>query len=77
MCAKYYSVTCKHGHHGARQYAPITFAIEANNMIEACDIARSMPGVKHDQPVISCEEISRMQYYEMRQMSAYERSLFK
>ena len=74
---KFFAVTCKHGHHGAKRFEPITFAIVANDMIDACDKARQMPGVKHDQPVLACEEISRMKYYEMRQRSAYERSLFR
>lgn len=77
MCMKFFAVTCKHGHHGARRFEPITFAIAAESLLDACDKARQMPGVKHDQPVISCEEISRAKYYEMRQMSAYERSSFR
>ena len=71
---KYYSVTCKHGHHGAKNFCPITFAIEAETISEACDLARAMPGVKHDQTVISCKEISPDTYWEMRQQSAYERA---
>lgn len=77
MCARYFAVTCRHGHHGARRYEPITFAIVAENAMEACDKALQMPGVKHSKPVLACEEISRAMYYEMRQKSAYERSLFR
>lgn len=74
---KYYAVTCKHGHHGAKQYYPITFAIEAESVLEACDLARAMPGVKHDQTVIGCKEVSYEQYLELRQKSAYERAMVK
>lgn len=77
MADKYFSVTCKHGHHGAKQYEPITFAICAESLLEACDKARQMPGVKHDQTVLACKEISIGMYLEMRQQSAYERSNFK
>lgn len=74
---RYYAVTCSHGHHGAKRDAPITFAIVAPNAMDACDIARAMPGVKHDRFVLSCKEIPPRTYYEMRQQSAYERGLFK
>ena len=74
---KYYSVTCKHGHHGAKQYCPITFAVAANSAMEACDFAKMMPGVKHDQTVIGCKEISFEDYAKLRRMSAYERACVK
>ena len=77
MCMRYFAVTCRHGHHGAKQYEPITFAIVAEDLLEACDKARQMPGVKHDQPVLACKEISRLHYYELRQTSAYQRCNFK
>ena len=77
MDDKYFAVTCRHGHFGTKRYEPITFAIIADNAIEACDKARQMPGVKHDAPVIACRAISQATYYTMRQMSAYERSRMK
>ena len=77
MGKRYFSVTCKHGHHGAKKYEPITFAIAAETALEACDIAREMPGVKHDQPVLKCKEISSCAYWDMRSVSAYERGLLK
>ena len=77
MSARFYAVTCKHGHHGARRYEPITFAIRADNALEACDKAKLMPGVKHDQSVLACKEITFDAYWEMRRLSAYERSSFK
>lgn len=74
---KYFAVTCKHGHHGAKNYCPITFAVAANTAIEACDFAKAMPGVKHDQTVIKCTEISFENYVQLRKQSAYERAQFK
>ena len=74
---KYFAVTCKHGHHGAKNYFPITFAVAAQSLLEACDYARAMPGVKHGQTVIKCQEISFSAYAKLRQISAYERAGFK
>lgn len=74
---RYYAVTCKHGHHGAKNYYPITFAVAANSAIEACDYAKAMPGVKHDQSVIDCRELSFESYAKLRKQSAYERGGFK
>lgn len=74
---RYYEVTCKHGHHGAKNYYPITFAVAANTAIEACDYAKAMPGVKHDKSVIGCREISFEMYAKLRRQSAYERAGFK
>ena len=71
---KYFAVTCKHGHHGAKKYYPITFAVCAPTMLDACDYARSMPGVKHSQTVIGCVEISFESYLRLRRKSAYERA---
>lgn len=77
MAVRYFSVTCKHGHRGAKKYDPITFAIIAQNAIEASDLAKQMPGVKHDQPVLACKEISSSDYFEMLKHSAYERGWFR
>ena len=74
---RFYAVTCKHGHCGARKYYPITFAIAANTAIDACIYAMAMPGVKHDQTVIRCEEITFAAYAELRRRSAYERAGLK
>lgn len=74
---KFYAVTCKHGHCGRKRYHPITFAIAANNTIEACDKAKAMPGVKHGQTVLKCKEISFPAYAELHKQSAYERSKIK
>jgi len=70
---RYYSVTCKQGHHGRKRYQPIMFAIEAENAIDAIDMAKAMPGVKHSQSVLQCREISHSEYKQMRRVSAYKR----
>lgn len=71
---KYYTVTCKLGHHGATRHEDIVFAIAANNAVEATDKARKMPGVKHDKTntVTKLVEISEEEYNERRKTSAYE-----
>lgn len=62
------------GHCGKYKYIPITFGISANNALEAMDKAKAMPGVKHDRPVLSLNEITVQEYFSMRQTSAYERA---
>lgn len=70
---RYFTVTCKRGHCGKKQYFPITFAIAAETLFDACNIAKSMPGVKHSQPVLRCEEITFEDYTEFCSVSAYDR----
>lgn len=77
MCARYFAVTCKHGHRGVKRYEPITFAVVAKDALEACAFAKKMPGVKHSQTVIGCREISAYSYRQLRRVSAYERGMFK
>jgi hypothetical protein len=51
----------------------IKFAIKANNLIQAQDIARRMPSVKHTRMIMCGHEISAEEYFEYRKVSAYER----
>lgn len=68
---RYFRVTCKHGHVGARKYLPITFVFLARDAIKAMDMAKSMPGVKHTAPILRCDEISYDEYLKYRKQSAY------
>lgn len=70
---RYFSVTAKHGHCGSRRYQPITFAFLATDAIRAMDLAKKMPGVKHDNVILECREISYAEYLEYRKKSAYDR----
>ena len=70
---RYFSVTCKHGHCGTRQYVPITFVFLATDAIHAMDLAKKMPGVKHNQAILDCHEISYAEYLRFRKHSAYDR----
>jgi len=70
---RFFCVTCKHGHHGHGTYQPITFALGAVDAIRAMDLAKAMPGVKHDTMILSCREISREDYMNYRKISAYKR----
>ena len=70
---RYFRVTCKQGHHGGRRYQPISFVFCAVNAIEAMDLAKAMPGVKHEAMILWCKEISYAEYLEYRKVSAYKR----
>ncbi len=70
---KYYKVTCHRGHCGIGHSTEITFAIKAENLLEAMDRAKRMPSVKHTRAIIQGKEISELEYNEYRKMSAYER----
>lgn len=70
---KYYIVMCHRGHCGSGHSTEIKFAFKANNLLEACNMARKMPSVKHTRMVISGKEITEQEYKEYRQKSAYKR----
>lgn len=70
---KYYMVMCHRGHCGNGHSTEIKFAFEANNLLDACDMARKMPSVKHTRMAIYGKEISKSEYLEFRKVSAYER----
>ena len=70
---KFYMVMCHRGHCGTGHSTEIKFAIAANNLLEACDIARKMPSVKHTRMAIFGKEITETEYNEYRKISAYER----
>lgn len=70
---KFYLVTCHRGHCGTGHSVDITFAFRARNLLDACDSARSMPGVKHTRLVISGREITEFEYIEYTKVSAYHR----
>ena len=52
----------------------ITFAFEAKNLIEAMDMGKRMPSVKHTRPILNGREISFEEYQEFRSINAYDRS---
>ena len=70
---RYFCVTCKHGHCGNGRYQPITFVFGAIDAIRAMDLAKAMPGVKHDAMILKCKEVSYSEYLEYRKTSAYKR----
>lgn len=70
---KFYVVVCERGHCGCGRSSEIKFAIAAENMIHACNIARKMPSVKHTKMMLFAKEITEQEYNEYRQVSAYER----
>lgn len=70
---RYYMVTCHRGHCGTGHGTEIKFAFKAKNLLDACDMARRMPSVKHTRLMISGKEITAQEYFEYRQISAYKR----
>ena len=70
---RYFRVTCKHGHCGNGRYQPITFAFLAKDSVTAMDMAKAMPGVKHNKMILLCREISYAEYLKYREVSAYRR----
>ena len=70
---KYFIIMCHRGHCGTGHSTEIKFAIKAKNLLDACDIARKMPSVKHTRLAIYGKEITQEEYTEYRQISAYER----
>lgn len=71
---KYYLITCMQGHRSRGRYREITFAMMANNLIEAQDKAKRMPSVKHTRGILMGREITEEEYYERRKISAYDRA---
>ena len=71
--SKFYLVTAPMGHQGTSHTGEITFNIRADSITKAISIAMNMPGVKHDRYALSAKEISPEEYYNNRQLNAYER----
>lgn len=71
---RYFLVTCHRGHCGNGHSSTITFAFEASNLIEAMDMGKRMPSVKHTRMIINGKEISLEEYKEYREINAYQRS---
>lgn len=71
----YYKATAIRGHLGAGNGDTIVFAIEAETMYDAMQIARRMPMVKHNHPqaIKSVELISQEEFDKLRCESAYHR----
>ena len=70
---KYFMVICHRGHCGTGHSTEIKFVFRANNLLDACDKARKMPSVKHTRLVIFGKEITEQEYYDYRQISAYQK----
>ena len=70
----YYKVVAIRGHVGAGRGETLIFAIEAETMYDAMQIARNMPMVKHSRPnaIRSCELISKDTFDILKLDSAYK-----
>lgn len=70
---KYFLVTCERGHCGSGNTSYIKFAFEAKTMMDAVDMAKRMPSVKHTKMCVNAREIDIQEYKEYREINAYER----
>ena len=71
---KYYKVFMERGHTGRKRYKlDAMFYVKASNMIEAMDVAKAMPGMKHNKMPMMAREISWEEFCEGRGYNAYER----
>ena len=70
---KFYMVTCQRGHAGTGHSTEIKFAFKAANLLDACNMARRMPSVKHTRMPLFGKEITEVEYYEYRKISSYAR----
>lgn len=71
---KYFLITCPRGHCGSGRHTTITFAFKAKNLLDAMDMAKRMPSVKHTRGILMGKEITAAEYTEYRAKSAYERA---
>lgn len=70
----YYKVTALRGHLGPNNGQLLVFAIAAETSYDAIQLAKRMPMVKHKSKSIkSVELISKSEYDNLRQESAYHR----
>ena len=66
-------IICTRGHLGTGRSTEIKFAIAAENLLHACNVARKMPSVKHSRIALSGYEVSYEEFTEYRKISAYDR----
>ena len=71
---RYFLITCHRGHCGKGNSTLITFAFEAKNLIDAMDMGKKMPSVKHTKMIISGKEITIEEYKEFRKINAYDKA---
>lgn len=71
---KFYLVSCVRGHCGRGNSSIISFAFMAENCVDAMDMAKSMPSVKHSRMCLNAREITEEDYWAYRSVSAYERT---
>ena len=72
---KYYRVYVERGHTGRKHYKlDAMFYIKASNLIEAMDVAKAMPGIKHSKCPMMAKEISWEEFCEGKGYNAYFRS---
>lgn len=71
----YYKVVVKFGHQGLGRSVDGAIYVEADNLIQAMDLARAFPAVKHKRLPLEVTEISKEEFEKGRQKNVY--SMFK
>lgn len=71
---RYFLITCHRGHCGNGHSSAITFAFAAKNLIEAMDMGKKMPSVKHTRMIMAGKEITLEEYEDYRAINAYQRA---
>lgn len=71
--ARFFMVVCERGHMGCGKSNYIKFAFQAPTLLDAMNMARKMPSVKHTKLCVNAREISYEEYKEYRTINAYER----
>lgn len=71
---KYFKVTCKCGHVGAKHYIKISFPVIAATGKGAAEIARYIPRVKHDHKdaILECKEITFTEFEELQEINRHD-----
>lgn len=70
---KYYKIVTARAHVGMKKLFPITFYFSANNICEALEKVKKMPGTKKSRFPYSCTEIEKSEYNKNIKVSAYWR----
>ncbi len=68
---EYFKVTGEMGHQGAGKNGDITFYVEADSIVNACNLVKQMPGVKKHKSIFNAKQISFDEYQKGRLVSAY------
>lgn len=67
----YYVVTVEQGHQGCGNCSYLKFAFEAKTLLDAVDMARKMPSVKHSKLCVNAKQVDYDEYLQCRNVNSY------